>query len=89
VLGFEFLDKPDEASVEQALKQLFLLDAIDRDGRIRSLGEELARFPIEPTFAKSLLAARLLSKDAAKDCSKLLSILSTESIWMGVSRNDE
>ena len=53
-----------------------------------SLGQELAKFPLEPTFAKSLLAARFLSKDCASDCSKLLSILSTESIWMGISKND-
>ena len=89
VLGFDFLDKPDAVQVEQALKQLYLLDAIDKDGKIMSLGQELARFPIEPTFAKSLLAARFVSKDAASDCSKLLSILSTESVWMGISKNDD
>ena len=88
ILGFDFLDKPDSVAVEQALKQLYLLEAIDKDGRIRSLGDELAKFPIEPSFAKSLIAARLLSNDAARDCSKLLSVLSTESIWMGVSRHD-
>lgn len=75
--------------VEQALRQLYLLDAIDKDGKIMSLGKELARFPIEPTFAKSLLSARYLSKNAASDCSKLLSILSTESVWMGISKNDD
>ena len=66
-----------------------MLDALDKEGIITSLGQELARFPIEPTFAKSLLAARFLSKESASDCSKLLSILSTESVWMGISKNDD
>ena len=66
-----------------------MLDAIDKEGKITSLGQELARFPIEPTFAKSLLSARFLSKESAYDCSKLLSILSTESVWMGISKNDD
>ena len=66
-----------------------MLDALDKEGKITSLGQELARFPIEPTFAKSLLAARFLSKESASDCSKLLSILSTESVWMGISKNDD
>lgn len=33
VLGFDYLDRPDEAALEDALRQLFILDAIDKDGR--------------------------------------------------------
>jgi len=55
VVDFDFLDKPDSTAIEAALQQLFLLDAIDKNGCIRSLGRELVQFPVEPTFAKSLL----------------------------------
>ena len=78
VLNFEFLDKPDEESLRHALKQLFLLDAIDVDGRLRALGECLARIPLEPTFAKALIASHLLSRDCSLDMSRLLGVLSTE-----------
>ena len=61
ILGFDFLDRPDIEQLKHALKQLFLLDAVDKDGRIRTLGYELAKFPAEPTFAKSLLAASFVS----------------------------
>lgn len=57
VLNFEFLDKPDDESLRHALKQLYLLDAIDLDGRLRTLGECLSRIPLEPTFAKALVAS--------------------------------
>lgn len=86
VIDFDFLDKPDQTQVEQALIQLFLLEAIDKDGRIRTLGRELVKFPLEPTYAKSLLVARCISRECSDDCAKLMSILSSESIWMGVSR---
>ena len=86
ILGFDFLDRPDTDQLKHALKHLFLLDALDKDGRLRKLGEELSKFPVEPTYAKALLAACFVSKQCEEDFIKLLSILSTESIWMGVSR---
>lgn len=88
VLGFDFLDKPDADAMKAALKTLFLLEAIDKDGKLRALGRVLARFPIEPTYAKSLLAAWNTSEPTARDCCKMFALLSTESVWMGVSRAD-
>ena len=78
VLNFEFLDKPDDESLRHALKQLYLLDAIDLDGRLRTLGECISRIPLEPTFAKALIASQLLSKSCSLDMSRLLGVLSTE-----------
>ena len=89
VLNFEFLDKPDDESLRHALKQLYLLDAIDLDGRLRTLGECLSRIPLEPTFAKALVASELLSKSCSLDMSRLLGVLSTEQIWIGISKHDE
>jgi len=89
VLGFDFLDKPDESTLKHALRQLYLLDALDEDGRLRTLGHELAKFPVEPTFGKALLAARFVSKQCSNDLVMLLSILSTESIEMHVTIHDE
>ena len=89
VVDFDFLDRPDVSAIEAALQQLYLLDAIDKNGRIRSLGYEIVKFPLEPTYAKSLLSARSISSDCAYECAKLLSILSTENIWMSVSRSDQ
>lgn len=62
VLGFDFLDKPDTEQLEAALKQLYLLKAIDIDGRMRTIGYELAKFPLEPSYGKALLAAKVVSR---------------------------
>jgi len=86
VLNFDFLDRPDSESLRHALKQLFLLDAIDTNGRLRTLGSELAKLPLEPTFSKALLASKMVSRRCADDMTVLLSMLSTEQIWLGISR---
>ena len=48
------------------------------------MGVELSKFPLEPTYAKALLAAYFLSCDDEMMC--LVSILSSENVWMTVSR---
>ena len=45
------------AALEDALHQLFVLGAIDIDGKITSQGREMAYLPIEPSLARALLAA--------------------------------
>ena len=89
VLNFDFLDKPDEQALRRDLRQLFLLDAIDERGDLLTLGDELAKLPLEPTFGKALLASKMVSRRCAEDMTNLLSMLSTESIWLGISKSDE
>ena len=36
VIDFDFLDRPAIEAIESALKQLFLLEAIDKNGQIKS-----------------------------------------------------
>ena len=49
-----------QAVLEEALKQLHVLDAIDADGRITELGRKLALLPLEPSLGRALLAAQEL-----------------------------
>ena len=45
--------------VKKALEQLYSLNALDNSGKITSLGKRMAKFPLEPTFAKVLLASEV------------------------------
>lgn len=38
IVNFEYMEKPDNDTILVALKQLYLLDAIDEDGKITGLG---------------------------------------------------
>eukprot|EP00873_Tetraselmis_striata_P022185 jgi/Tetstr1/442449/TSEL_003195.t1 len=57
VLGFDYLDAPDEQTLQDALRQLFILDAIDKDGRITELGRAMSKLPLEPSLSRALLRA--------------------------------
>ncbi|KAF4317941.1 hypothetical protein BBO99_00005110 [Phytophthora kernoviae] len=57
VLGFPYLDPPDEDSLVDALKQLYVLGALDAaTGEATPLGRLMAAFPLEPKLSRALAA---------------------------------
>ncbi|EPS69425.1 hypothetical protein M569_05341, partial [Genlisea aurea] len=60
ILKFDFLDPPSYDALEDALKQLYLIDAIDENGSITSLGRTMAELPLEPSLSRALLEANEL-----------------------------
>lgn len=60
VLSFGFLDPPQQASLCEALRQLYVLDALDIDGSITHLGRTMAGLPLEPALARALIEAHRL-----------------------------
>ncbi|KAK9074621.1 hypothetical protein SSX86_007219 [Deinandra increscens subsp. villosa] len=57
ILKFDFLDSPSLESLQDALKQLFLIDAIDENGTITRSGKTMAELPLEPSLARTLIEA--------------------------------
>ncbi|KAI9361072.1 P-loop containing nucleoside triphosphate hydrolase protein [Pilaira anomala] len=57
VLNFAFIDPPEETLVRNALKQLYLLGAIDEEGKITKLGDQMSYFPLSPSLARVLIAS--------------------------------
>ncbi|PON82810.1 RNA helicase family protein [Trema orientale] len=57
ILKFDFLDPPSPESLEDALKQLYLIDAIDENGLITSIGRTMAELPLEPSLSRTLMEA--------------------------------
>ncbi|KAL5998195.1 hypothetical protein ACLOJK_009133 [Asimina triloba] len=60
ILNFDFLDPPSRESLEDALKQLYLIDAIDENGVITSIGRTMAELPLEPSLSRTLIEANEL-----------------------------
>ncbi|KAG9286822.1 hypothetical protein G9A89_012372 [Geosiphon pyriformis] len=79
VLEFEYLDAPPRNSLLRALEQLYVLQALDNQGRITTLGQRMAEFPLEPTFAKVLLSSKELS--CTREAIAVISLLSVDSIF--------
>lgn len=87
VMKFEFIESPERDNLLFALKHLFLLRAIDKDAKLTTLGKEMNKFPLEPSYAKLLLASKFYK--CQEDMIILVSLLSTENLWMPISPNDE
>jgi HrpA-like RNA helicase len=58
-LAFDFIDAPPRESIAAALLQLLALGALRAsDGELTPLGTEMCSLPLEPCYARSLLASR-------------------------------
>ncbi|KAK2975250.1 hypothetical protein RJ640_028002 [Escallonia rubra] len=57
ILKFDFLDSPSFESLEDALKQLYVIDAIDENGTVTSVGRTMAELPLEPSLSRTLIEA--------------------------------
>ncbi|KAG0201524.1 ATP-dependent RNA helicase dhx8 [Mortierella sp. GBA30] len=57
VNGFEFLDRPGQEELSAALRELFLIGAIDRFGRMTETGHGMVVYPVNPLLARSLIEA--------------------------------
>lgn len=55
---FPFLNPPQERAIRAGFVQLHELGAIDEEHRLTALGREMARLPVDPTFARIMLQAR-------------------------------
>ncbi|XP_028410170.1 ATP-dependent RNA helicase DHX33-like isoform X2 [Dendronephthya gigantea] len=77
---FEFLDSPLSKAIENAVDQLTLLGALGEDGgELTGLGRNMARFPLEPRFSKTLLMSR--DFNCSEDVLTIIALLSVDTIF--------
>ncbi|EPY52977.1 ATP-dependent RNA helicase Dhr1 [Schizosaccharomyces cryophilus OY26] len=55
VANFPYPTAPSRASLQKALQLLSVLGAIDREGQLTKLGEQMSLFPLSPRFSKMLI----------------------------------
>lgn len=60
VLTFPFIDPPTRASMEEALRQLYVLEALDENGGLTEVGRAMAALPLDPSLARAVLAGAKL-----------------------------
>ena len=68
-------------ALEDALRQLYILGAIDMDGHITDMGRRMAALPVEPSVARTLIAATELN--CLPDALTVAAMLSAETIFSG------
>ncbi|KAH7341759.1 P-loop containing nucleoside triphosphate hydrolase protein [Rhizoctonia solani] len=73
----DLIDTPPSDAITTSLISLFGLNALDSTGHITPLGRKLAAFPLDPPFARALIAAEELG--CLMDIIDVLSVLSASS----------
>ena len=68
-------------ALKDGLRQLHILGALDRDGAITGMGRRMAALPLEPSLARSLLAAA--DTGCLPEALTVVAMLSAESIFAG------
>ncbi|CAG8632306.1 11761_t:CDS:1 [Racocetra fulgida] len=81
IINFEFIDPPDPAMVKNALKQLFLLEAIDDSGKLTTLGNEMSIFPLSPFLSRVLIASSR-KYECSREVVIIVAMLSVEEIFV-------
>jgi ATP-dependent RNA helicase DHX8/PRP22 len=79
LIAFEFMDKPQTATIVDGLEQLYQLGALDEEGNLTALGLKMAQFPLNPQLSKMLIVSADLG--CSRDILALVAILSVQGIW--------
>ncbi|KAG1805388.1 P-loop containing nucleoside triphosphate hydrolase protein [Suillus variegatus] len=75
--AIDFMDPPEIGSVISALKTLWLLGALDNSKTLTTLGRQMASFPVEPYFARIILASK--THGCTSEVIDIVSLLSSSS----------
>ncbi|KAK4056479.1 Salivary acidic proline-rich phosphoprotein 1/2 [Microbotryomycetes sp. JL221] len=75
VFSFKFMDQPDMDAIKQALLTLIGLGAISQKGQIEitKIGQQMAYLPLDPTYARIVLAS--FENKCAQDVIDLVALL--------------
>lgn len=59
VLAFDYLDAPAPEAISIALKQLYILGALDANGAVTTLGKEISGLPLDPPLVRDALSCHV------------------------------
>ena len=59
VLAFDYLDAPAPEAISIALKQLYVLGALDANGAVTTLGKEISGLPLDPPLVREALSCHV------------------------------
>ncbi|CAN8022020.1 unnamed protein product [Ixodes persulcatus] len=80
IFAFDFMDKPSEKHLVEALVRLHQLGALEKKEALQltTVGKKMAAFPLEPRFSKIILCSKELA--CTEEILTIISILSGDSV---------
>ena len=85
ILKFPYIDAPSSSALIHALEMVHTLGALDDAGEITPIGRMMARFPLDPSMSRALIAG--IELGVAEDVSAVIALLSTSSKIFVVPRD--
>ncbi|KAG0234556.1 DEAH-box ATP-dependent RNA helicase prp22 [Actinomortierella wolfii] len=85
--GFEFLDRPHTGELMAALRELFLIGAIDSHGQLTEDGAEMVQYPVNPLLARVLVEGVRLG--CMEKIITIVAMLSVEDVFYMPRREED
>ncbi len=80
--SFDFLDHPGREAIHQALENLTLLGALDRQGRLTSIGEFMVDLGLEPRLGRMVIEATQPGINCLNEITVIASFLEGKNIFV-------
>ncbi|KAH8803108.1 P-loop containing nucleoside triphosphate hydrolase protein [Xylogone sp. PMI_703] len=88
VLSFPLMDSPDVVAMEKALLQLYVMGALDSNGKLSDIGKKMAAYPLPAAYGRVLIAAAEPEADCLVEAIDVISCLTTDSEIFMQAKND-
>lgn len=79
IIDFNFMDRPQDNAIIDALEQLYALGALDDEGNLTIVGRTMAQFPLNPQLSKMLIMSAEMG--CSEEILAIVSLLSVQGIW--------
>lgn len=79
ILAFDFMDKPNQATLIAAMHDLYKLGALDDEGLLTRHGRTMAEFPLDPPMSKVLMQS--VDLKCTDEALTVISMLQAENIF--------
>lgn len=89
VLEFPLMDSPDIVAMEKALVQLYVMGALDQEGKLTEIGKKIAAYPLPAAYGRVLIAAAEPEADCLVEAIDVISCLTTDSEIFMQGKNDD
>ncbi|RFU30603.1 hypothetical protein B7463_g5753, partial [Scytalidium lignicola] len=89
VLSFPLMDSPDVVAMEKALLQLYVMGALDSNGKLSEMGRKIAAYPLPAAYGRVLIAAAEPEADCLVEAIDVISCLTADSEIFMQGKNDD
>lgn len=86
---FDFIDKPEKRQIDEAVRDLKILGALDENGQITDIGKELVEYPLDPRLARMIVEAIRNNYDCLYEICVITSFFGQRSVFLRPQNKEE